>query len=130
MIPRIEIRSIGIRPINTQAIHIAKINFPDLQISVPLGFPIIEMPCVRARRNIENDALIDTDPEQNLVLCSGSGAPAYDPINYEPLRIVPIKEEEQQRHEEPEILPADSIPEAMPEVCPPDGSTMPRSSLT
>ena len=80
------------------------------------------MPCVKARRNVENDALIDTDPEHNLILCSGAGAPAFDPINYEPLRIVPIKEEEQQRYEEPETLPAAEVPEVQSEACPPDGA--------
>ena len=55
-------------------------------------------------------------------MCSGSGAPAYEPMNYDPLQIVPIKDEEPQRYEEPEIPPAPEVPEAKPEDCPPDGA--------
>ncbi len=122
MIPEIEISPIGVKPINTYIINIPIVNPPNVPIFVPLGFPIIEMPCVKARREIENDALIDTDPEHNLILCSGSGAPAYEPMNYEPLRIVPINEEEPQRHQEPEIPPAPEVPKQKAEECPPDGA--------
>ena len=122
MIPNIEISPVGVRPINTYLISIPVVNPPNVPINVPLGFPVIEMPCVIARRDIENDALIDTDPEHNLILCSGSGAPAYEPMNYEPLRIVPINEEEPQRHQEPEIPPAPEVPKQKPEACPPDGA--------
>ena len=122
MIPRSEIPFIGIKPINTYIVSIPAVLPPSVPINVPIGFPLIEMPCVKARRNVENDALIDTDPEHNLILCSGAGAPAFDPINYEPLRIVPIKEEEPQRYEEPETLPAAEVPEVQPEACPPDGA--------
>ena len=122
MIPEIEISPIGVKPINTYIISIPIVSPPNVPILVPLGFPIIEMPCVKARRDIENDALIDTDPEHNLILCSGSGAPAYEPMNYEPLRIVPINEEEPQRHQEPEIPPAPEVPKQKLEACPPDGA--------
>ena len=122
MIPNIEISPVGVRPINTYLISVPVVNPPNVPINVPLGFPVIEMPCVIARRDIENDALIDTDPEHNLILCSGSGAPAYEPMNYEPLKIVPIKDEELQRYEEPEIPPAAEVPKAQPEACPPDGA--------
>ena len=122
MIPSIEVSPVGVKPINTYLISIPVVNTPNVPINVPLGFPIIEMPCVVARRDIENDALIDTDPEHNLILCSGSGAPAYEPMSYEPLRIVPINEEEPQRHQDPEIPPAPEVPKQKPEECPPDGA--------
>ena len=122
MIPKVEIPAIGVEPVNTYVINKPVINAPNVQVNFPIGFPIIEMPCVKARRSIENDALINNDPEHNLILCSGSGAPAYEPMNYDPLQIVPIKDEEPQRYEEPEIPPAPEVPEAKPEDCPPDGA--------
>ena len=122
MIPKVEIPAIGVEPVNTYVINAPVINAPNVPVNVPIGFPIIEMPCVKARRSIENDALINNDPEHNLILCSGSGAPAYEPMNYDPLQIVPIKDEEPQRYEAPEIPPAPEVPEAKPEDCPPDGA--------
>ena len=122
MIPKVEIPAIGVEPVNTYVINTPVINAPNVPVNVPIGFPIIEMPCVKARRSIENDALINNDPEHNLILCSGSGAPAYEPMNYDPLQIVPIKDEEPQRYEEPEIPPAEAVPEQQPEECPPDGA--------
>ena len=121
MIPKIEIPSIGIKPVNTYVINTPVINAPNVPVNIPIGFPIIEMPCVKARRSIENDALIDNDPQGNLILCPG-GVPAYEPMDYDPLQIVPIKEEEPQRYEQPETPPAPEVPEAKPEDCPPDGA--------
>jgi hypothetical protein len=121
-IPKIEIPGIGVKPVKISSIQAPVVNAPNVPINILIGFPVIEMPCVKARKNFENDALIDTDPEHNLILCSGAGAPAFDPINYEPLRIVPIKEEEPQRYEEPETPAAPEVPQAKPEACPPDGA--------
>jgi len=122
LIPKIEVNPVGVTPVNTYVINVPIVNPPNVPVSVPVGFPVIEMPCVKARRSGENDALINNDPQHNLVLCSGSGAPAYEPMNYEPLRIVPINEEEQQRHQEPEIPPAPEVPKQTAEACPPDGA--------
>ena len=121
MIPKVEIPAIGVEPVNTYVINTPVINAPNVPVNVPIGFPIIEMPCVKARRSIENDALIDNDPKHNLILCPG-GVPAYEPMNYDPLQLVPIKDEESQRYEEPEIPPAAEVPEQQPEECPPDGA--------
>ena len=121
MIPEISVNSIKVTPVNTYVINAPVINAPSVPINVPIGFPIIEMPCVKARRSIENDALIDNDPEHNLILCPAQ-TPSYEPMNYDPLQIVPIKDEEQQRYEEPEIPPAAEVPEQQPEDCPPDGA--------
>ena len=121
MIPKIEIPAIGVQPVKTYLIQAPVINAPNVPVNVPIGFPVIEMPCVKARRSIENDALIENDPKHNLILCPG-GVPAYEPMNYDPLQLVPIKEEEPQRYEQPEIPPAAEVPEAQPEDCPPDGA--------
>ena len=118
---RIGIDPIGVTPVNTYVINAPVINAPNVPVNVPIGFPIIEMPCVKARRSIENDALINNDPDGNMILCPAQ-TPSYEPMSYEPHKLVPIKEEESQRYEEPEIPPAPEVPEAKPEDCPPDGA--------
>jgi len=121
LIPKIKIDPIGVRAVNTYVINVPIVNPPNVPINVPIGFPVIEMPCVKARRSGENDALIESDPNHNLILCPAP-TPSYEPINYEPLRVVPINEEEQQRHQEPEIPPAPEVPKQKAEECPPDGA--------
>jgi len=121
LIPEIGVDPIGVTPINNYVINVPIVNPPNVPINVPIGFPIIEMPCVKARRSGENDALIDNDPKHNLILCPAQ-TPSYEPMNYEPLRVVPISEEEPQRHKEPEIPPAPEVPKQKAEECPPDGA--------
>jgi len=121
LIPEIGVDPIRVIPINTYVINVPIVNPPNVPINVPIGFPVIEMPCVKARRSGENDALINNDPDHNLILCPAP-TPSYEPMNYEPLRIVPINEEEQQRHQEPEIPPAPEVPKQKAEECPPDGA--------
>ena len=121
MIPKIEIPAIGVEPVKTYLIQAPVINAPNVPVNVPIGFPVIEMPCVKARRSIENDALLDNDPDGNMILCPAQ-TPSYEPMNYDPLQLVPIKEEESQRYEEPEIPPAAAVPESQPDTCPPDGA--------
>ena len=121
MIPKIEIPAIGVEPVKTYLIQAPVINAPNVPVNVPIGFPVIEMPCVKARRGNENDALLDNDPDGNLILCPAQ-TPSYEPMNYDPLQLVPIKEEESQRYEEPEIPPAAAVPESQPDTCPPDGA--------
>ena len=118
MIPKIEIPSIEVK---TYLIQAPVVDPPNVPINVPIGFPMIEMPCVKARRGNENDALLDNDPDGNMILCPAQ-TPSYEPMNYEPHKLVPIKEEEPQRYEEPEIPPAAEVPEAKPDTCPPDGA--------
>ena len=121
MIPEIGVDPIGVTPINTYVIDVPIVNPPNVPINIPIGFPVIEMPCVKARRSGENDALINNDPDHNLILCPAP-TPSYEPMNFEPLKIVPINEEEQQRHQEPEIPPAPEVPKQKAEECPPDGA--------
>ena len=121
MIPKIEIPAIGVEPVKTYLIQAPVINAPNVPVNVPIGFPVIEMPCVKARRANENDALLDNDPDGNLILCPAQ-TPSYEPMNYEPHKLVPIKEEESQRYEEPKIPPAAAVPESKPDTCPPDGA--------
>jgi len=120
-IPKIGVDPIRVTPVNTYVISVPIVNPPNVPINVPVGFPVIEMPCVKARRSGENDGLINNDPDGNMILCPAP-TPSYEPMNYEPLRVVPINEEEQQRHKEPEIPPAPEVPKQKAEECPPDGA--------
>ena len=120
-IPKIGVDPIRVTPVNTYVINVPIVNPPNVPINVPVGFPVIEMPCVKARRSGENDGLINNDPDGNMILCPAP-TPSYEPMNYEPLRVVPINEEEQQRHKEPEIPPAPEVPKQKAEECPPDGA--------
>ena len=120
-IPNIEIPAIGVEPVNNYVINVPTVNPPNVPINVPIGFPIIEMPCVKARRSIENDGLIDNDPDGNMILCPAQ-TPSYEPMNFEPMRFAPIEDGESQRHEEPEIPPAPEVPREQPDTCPPDGA--------
>jgi len=121
LIPEIGVDPIRVTPVNTYVINVPTVSPPNVPISVPIGFPVIEMPCVKARRSIENDGLIDNDPDGNMILCPAQ-TPSYEPMNFEPLKIVPIRDEELERHEEPEIPPAPEVPREEPDTCPPDGA--------
>ena len=120
-IPDIQIKGINIPNIQSGIYIHPSLNAPDVPVYVPLGFPIIEMPCVTTRQNsYENDALITNDPEGNVTLCPG-GVPSFVPIDYVPEDIVPIEESQPQRYTEPETPPTDEPPPAPAknEDCPP-----------
>jgi hypothetical protein len=117
-IPEIKVNSVQTRQV--QVMNAPIIRAPEIPISVPIGFPIIEMPCVETRSsNYENDALITNDPEGNVVLCPG-GVPSYRAMDYTPENIIYTQPEEPQRYQEPEIPPADEPPPSQKSKdCPP-----------
>ena len=84
---------------NPQVSRIPEFSFPSTYptpqappISLTLGTPIIDLPgCVEYNRaNKESKNLVDDDPKGNVVLCDGS-MPSFNPIDFEPERIVPTK---------------------------------------
>ena len=119
-----EINDITVNDVNIQDVRVINAPFiqaPQLPVPVPIGFPVIEMPCVETRRSdYENDALITNDPEGNVVLCPG-GVPAYSPLNYTPEEFVYTKSEEPQRYEQPETPASEEPPPSTKksENCPP-----------
>ena len=120
-IPDIQIKGINIPDIQSGIYIHPSLNAPDIPVVVPLGFPIIEMPCVTTRQgDYENDALITNDPEGNVTLCPG-GVPSFNAMDYTPESIVPIEESQPQRHSEPETPPTDEPPPTPKknEDCPP-----------
>jgi len=89
-----DIPDIGKKSISIKSIEIPVRNFNDPTIpsyitppvTVQVGLPIVDIPgCVETR---ETDDLRQVDPRGNMVLCDG-GIPSYNPINFEPNRIVP-----------------------------------------
>ena len=100
-IPEIKIE---VPQVNSYVIKAPQINPPNVPVLVPIGFPVIQMPCVEARRaSYENEALVNNDPDGNVVLCEGN-VPRFTPIDFTPEDIIPIdnsvakqKEEEEAR---------------------------------
>ena len=104
------IDSIGIAPINTPKIDVQVINAPTIRhpvvpISVPIGFPIIEMPCVEARRaTYENEALVNNDPKGNVVLCEGN-VPSYTPMQFTPNEFTYVESDLSKDEEQEAVQP-------------------------
>jgi hypothetical protein len=108
------IDNIGITPINTPTIDVQVINAPTIRhpvvpVSVPIGFPIIQMPCVEARRaSYENEALVNNDPKGNVVLCEGN-VPSFTPMDFTPNEFTYVESDLKQEQEEE--LPQSVTPE-------------------
>ena len=108
------IDNIGIAPINTPKIDVQVINAPTIRhpvvpVSVPIGFPIIQMPCVEARRSTyENEALVNNDPKGNVVLCEGN-VPSFTPMDFTPNDFTYVESDLKQEQEEE--LPQPVTPE-------------------
>lgn len=122
-----EIPEIGIRPIDiprsvfinpSQSIPLAP------PVTVELGFPIVELPgCVEAYQS--NNKNLPQDDERGILTLCDSGVPSFNPIQFEPLQVIPTKpaqvESRQSKPEEPEIeIPSTNPPKIpTPEIiCP------------
>ena len=109
-IPDIQIKGIEIQSQEFSFTAYPVFSTPDIPVSVPIGFPIIEMPCVTTRRaEYENSALIDNDPKGNVVLCPG-GVPSYQAMDFTPNEFVYAQEDQPQRFQEPETPPTSEPP--------------------
>ncbi len=104
------IDNIGITPINTPKIDVQVINAPTIRhpvvpVTVPIGFPVIEMPCVEARRaTYENEALVNNDPEGNVVLCEGN-VPSFTPMQFTPNEFTYVESDLKQDEEQEAVQP-------------------------
>ena len=123
-----EIPKINISPIQTPKVRIWQITPPEsldiaVPVTVPLGFPIINIPgCVEARKDSrENSALLNNDPDGNVVLCQAQ-YPSYDAMDYTPEELLYTQETKPQRYPQPEIPAADPPPAKEIEDCPPPGA--------
>ena len=99
MVPKIEIPVI-----NRHVINVPQINIPTVPVRVPLGFPIIQMPCVETRRfSYENSALINNDPAGNVVLCDAN-MPSFTPMEFTPDEFIYTESDLKQDQAEDEVL--------------------------
>ena len=104
------IDNIGIAPINTPKIDVQVINAPTIRhpvvpISVPIGFPIIEMPCIDARRaGYENEALVENDPQGNVIIGS-CNVPSYTPMEFTPNDFTYVESDLSQDEEQEAVQP-------------------------
>jgi len=91
--------------IQTYVIKAPHINSPTVPVSVPIGFPIIELPCVEARRaTYENEALVNNDPKGNVVLCEGN-VPSFTPMDFTPNDFTYVESDLSQDEEQEAVKP-------------------------
>lgn len=112
-IPRIEIPVI-----DRYVINAPQINIPTVPVTVPLGFPIIQMPCVETRRfSYENSALINNDPAGNVVLCDAN-VPSFTPMEFTPNDFTYTESDLRQDQAEDEVLQGETpvIPKEEEEI--------------
>ena len=116
-IPRINVEQI--RPIQTYIINAPRVPIVNVPVQLNMGFPIVNIPgCIEARRSNENENLVNTDPDGNLILCDAQ-YPSYDAMNYVPEELVFTEDSKPQRFKEPETPATDTPPPKKVEDCPP-----------
>lgn len=123
----IMISDIGIRELNIPPIRdIFDGTAPSVPAAPPVvlevGLPVVDIPgCVEAHeKSDKNDNLLEDDPKGTKTFCDGD-VPNFNPIQYEPERIVPTREAPIPKTESPE-KPTPEVPKA-PEVKPPPVNT-------
>jgi len=124
-VDRILIRNerIKIEPVHTYIINAPSINIPNVPVVLNVGMPVIDIPgCVESRKSSkENDNLVSNDPDGNVFICDAQ-YPSYNAMEFTPNELIYTEQEQTQRYEEPETLPAPEVPKAALEACPPDGA--------
>ena len=129
-IPRIGVNKVGIgnerikiEPVRTYVINAPTINTPAVPVSLNIGMPVIDIPgCVETRKSSkENDNLVSNDPDGNVFICDAQ-YPSYNAMEFTPNELIYTEQEQTQRYEEPETLPAPEVPKAALEACPPEGA--------
>ncbi len=133
-----EIPEIGISnvEIGIQSIEINQVNIPEIKgvvsdvsssihlappVVLEIGSPVVDVPgCVEAHEIDENNKLEEDDPKGTNTFCDGQ-TPSFDPIQYEPERLVPTGEAPVPKTDTPK-KPEPKVPET-PEVKPPPVNT-------
>lgn len=125
-----DIKPIGISDIN---INVRRLDIPNTNVfdvrtpstAIPvappvvlnLGTPVVDLPgCVESNkeRNPKNTSLLEDDERGTLTLCD-SGVPSFNPIQFEPLQVIPtipegVKTEQPKKPEPPVTPPTPSVP--------------------
>jgi hypothetical protein len=109
-----EIREINIRSLNIPELPgyliSPTVSLPPVApVTTIIGTPIVDMPgCVEAHEsNNSNNNLIQDDPRGVLTFCN-SGVPSFNPIQFEPNRMIPtgVPNIPKTENPEPEVPPA------------------------
>ena len=123
----IMISDIGIRELDIPPVRIIFDGTAPLVPAAPpvvleVGLPVVDIPgCVEAHeKSDKNENLLEDDPKGTKTFCDGQ-TPSFDPIQYEPERLVPTNTAPVPKTESPE-KPAPELPKA-PEVKPPPINT-------
>ena len=122
MISDVGIRELNIPPIRTVFDGTAPLVPAAPPVVLEVGLPVVDMPgCVEAHeKSDKNENLLEDDPKGTKTFCDGQ-TPSFDPIQYEPERLVPTNPAPIPKTESPE-KPAPEVPKA-PEVKPPPINT-------
>ena len=122
IISDVGIRELNIPPIRTVFDGTAPLVPAAPPVVLEVGLPVVDIPgCVEAHeKSDKNENLLEDDPKGTKTFCDGQ-TPSFDPIQYEPERLVPTNTAPVPKTESPE-KPAPEVPKA-PEVKPPPINT-------
>ena len=122
MISDVGIRELNIPPIRTVFDGTAPLVPAAPPVVLEVGLPVVDIPgCVEAHeKSDKNDNLLEDDPKGIKTFCDGQ-TPSFNPIQYEPERLVPTNPAPVPKTESPE-KPAPEVPKT-PEVKPPPVNT-------
>ena len=122
IISDVGIRELNIPPIRTVFDGTAPLVPAAPPVVLEVGLPVVDIPgCVEAHeKSDKNENLLEDDPKGTKTFCDGE-TPSFDPIQYEPERLVPTNTAPVPKTESPE-KPAPEVPKA-PEVKPPPINT-------
>jgi len=122
MISDIGIRELNIPPVRTIFDGTAPLVPAAPPVVLEVGLPVVDIPgCVEAHeKSDKNDNLLEDDPKGTKTFCDGQ-TPSFDPIQYEPERLVPTNPAPVPKTESPE-KPTPEVPKT-PEVKPPSVDT-------
>ena len=132
-----EIPEIGTTDIMISDIGIRELNIPPVRdifdgtapvvpaappVVLEVGLPVVDIPgCVEAHeKSDKNENLLEDDPKGTKTFCDGE-TPSFDPIQYEPERLVPTNPAPVPKTESPD-KPTPEVPKT-PEVKPPPVNT-------
>ena len=122
MISDIGIRELNIPPVRTIFDGTAPLVPAAPPVVLEVGLPVVDIPgCVEAHEKSDtNENLLEDDPKGTKTFCDGQ-TPSFDPIQYEPERLVPTNPAPVPKTESPD-KPTPEVPKA-PEVKPPPVNT-------
>ena len=115
MISDVKIRELNIPPVRTIFDGTAPTVPAAPPVVLEVGLPVVDVPgCVEAHEKSDrNDNLLEDDPKGTVTFCDGD-VPNFNPIQYEPERVVPTREVSVPKTESPD-KPAPEVPKT-PEV--------------